>query len=401
MRFSIDIDYPAERFEANARRMAARGCFDYHDRVPVSFCLAPRYFAPLFDLPYHEFFKDPDTQFYWQLQFAKYRMENIPEDTWTDAAVTVGPYFDNVINAGAFGAEIGRPPNETLRALPVLKGPGDAESLAAPAADAGLWGTVGKWWARMNELARRTRVTFAGGPGRVQLAPAAIGGEGPHMVAVDLAGADFYAWMLECPDVCHRLLDKITTGMIRAERAFRRLDPRPRTCFGLAEDSAQIMSAELFRRFCVPYDSRLYEAFGGGLRDGRGMHMCGDSTHLHRALVDDLRISSFNLFGYRVPPAVAAANLGGRMYLWGNLNPMLLRDGTKDQVKRAAEDCLQALAPCGGFLLGDGANICPGTPAANLAAVTEAAEDFGRPVLTSRPQKRGQEPFFDGHRLFD
>ena len=390
MRFSIDIDYPPERFEANARRMAARQRFEYHDRVPVSFCLAPRYFAPLFDLPYHEFFKDAETQFHWQLQFAKYRMENIPEDTWTDATVTIGPYFDNVINPGAFGAEIGQPPNETLRALPVLVGPGDAESLAVPAADAGLWGTVRTWWSRMNELARETRVTFAGTEGRVQIAPAAIGGEGPHMVAIDLAGGDFYAWMLECPEVCHRLLDKITTGMIRAERAFRRLDLRPRPCFGLAEDSAQIMSAELFRRFCVPYDNRLYEAFGCGLPDGRGMHMCGDSTHLHQALVDDLRISSFNLFGYPVQPAVAAKNLGGRMYLWGNLNPMLLRDGTAKEVKRAATECLRSLAPCGGFLLGDGANICPGTPAANLAAVTKAAVEYGRPVLTSRLEPTGR-----------
>ncbi len=37
------------------------------------------------------------------------------------------------------------------------------------------------------------------------------------------------------------------------------------------------------------------------------------------------------------------------------------------------------MAPCGGFMLGDGANVCPGTPLENLAAFTEAAEEYGRP----------------------
>jgi uroporphyrinogen-III decarboxylase len=107
--------------------------------------------------------------------------------------------------------------------------------------------------------------------------------------------------------------------------------------------------------------------------------MCGQSTHLHQVLVEDLRLSSFDLFGYLVEPEVAARNLGGRMYLWGNLNPMLMLSGTRAQVKQAALRALEALAPCGGYRLGDGANVCPGTPLENLAAVTEAAEEYGLP----------------------
>jgi len=90
-----------------------------------------------------------------------------------------------------------------------------------------------------------------------------------------------------------------------------------------------------------------------------------------------LRITDFNIFGYLVPPQVAARNLGGKMRLWGNINPMLMRDGTTAEVKAAAHACLRALAPCGGLLLGDGANVCPGTPLDNLSALTEAAEEYG------------------------
>ena len=109
--------------------------------------------------------------------------------------------------------------------------------------------------------------------------------------------------------------------------------------------------------------------------------MCGQSTHLLKALVEDLRISSFDLFGYLVEPEVAARELGGKAVLWGNLNPMLMLNGTKAQVKQAAHAALAAMAPCGGLLLGDGANVCPGTPLENLAAVTEAAEEYGLPRI--------------------
>ena len=60
--------------------MEARNQFRYVDRVPVLYGLLARYFAPLFNLRYIDFFKDVETHYYWQLQFAKYRIENIPED---------------------------------------------------------------------------------------------------------------------------------------------------------------------------------------------------------------------------------------------------------------------------------------------------------------------------------
>jgi uroporphyrinogen-III decarboxylase len=379
MRFSIDIDYPVERMESNRKRMQARYDFRYVDRVPVLFCVVGRYFAPLFGIEYKEFFKDAETQYYWQLQFMKYRLENIAEDFCQGTTIFVAPYFDNVINASAFGAEIAWPDNETLQAIPVMNKVEDIEAIQIPEPDSGLWGTVREWWLKMRVFARETKITFNGQEGSVDVAPLTIGGEGPHMIAVDLAGTNFYTWMKEYPDACHRLLDKITRGMIRAEKYNRKIDPRPRSDYAIAEDSIQICSSDMFREYCIPYDEMLYSEFGAGLADGRGMHMCGDSVHLHRDLIEGLKISSFNIFGYQVPPEVAAENMGGKCSLWGNINPMLMLKGSKDEVKKAAEECLEALAPCGGFMLGDGANVCPGTPSQNLAVLMEAAEEYGTP----------------------
>lgn len=112
MRFELNIDYSPEKMELSRQRLEARTNFTYIDRVPVGFCLVPRYFTPKFNIPYSEIFKDVETQYYWLLQ---------------------------------------------------------------------------------------------------------------------------------------------------AERHFRGIDPRPHGGFGMAEDSAQIMSADMFREFVVPYDNRLYD----------------------------------------------------------------------------------------------------------------------------------------------
>lgn len=117
MRIEINIDYPMEKMEQSRKRLEAREKFRYVDRVPVQYCVVARYFAPLFNLRYIDFFKDAETQYYWRLQFAKYRIENIPEDFCTGPAITVGPYFDNIMDSAAFGAEAVWPENETLRRL--------------------------------------------------------------------------------------------------------------------------------------------------------------------------------------------------------------------------------------------------------------------------------------------
>jgi uroporphyrinogen-III decarboxylase len=229
----------------------------------------------------------------------------------------------------------------------------------------------------MKELAAETKLTFNGHEGRVDVEPLALGFLSAHMIAIDLIGEDFYWWLLEYPEACHRFLTKITQAEIVSEENTRRIDPRPRTFFAVAEDSAQIMSPEMFKQFCVPYANMLFERFGDCIPFGRTVHMCGKSTHLHKVLKEDLKMNSFWLFGYPVPPKVAAANLGGTTLMWGNINPMLLKDGSTEAVKQAALECIDAIGPCGGLLLGDGANVCPGTPLDSLHAMLSAAEEYG------------------------
>jgi uroporphyrinogen-III decarboxylase len=376
-RFTLNIDYPLEKMEASRLRMESRNRFRYTDRVPILYGLFARYFTPLFNLRYIDFFSDVETHYYWQLQFAKYRIEHVPEDYCTGPVIYVHPFFDNVIPPSGHGGEVGWMDDGPPRAVPVIHSVEQMERFEVAKPDTGLRGKAIDWWLQMKEFAADTKVTFNGREGRVEMEPLALGFLSSHMIAIDLVGDNFYWWVLEYPEACHCFLDKITRAEILSEDNTRRIDPRPRTTYALAEDSAQIMSPELFKKFCVPYSDVLFRRYGDSIPFGRTVHMCGKSTHLHKALKEDLKMNSFFLFGYLVPPKVAAANLGGTTLMWGNINPMLMKDGSPEAIKQAAFECIDAIGPCGGLLLGDGANVCPGTPLDSFHAMMSAAEEYG------------------------
>ena len=198
-RFNLEIDYSLEKMELSRRRLEARNAFAYVDRVPVLYGLFARYFAPLFNLRYIDFFKDAETHYYWLLQFAKYRIENIPEDYCTGPTIYVHPFFDNVIPPSGHGGEVGWVDDGPPRAIPTIKSVEQMERFEVAKPDTGLRGKAIDWWLQMKEFAAETKVTFNGHEGRVEMEPLALGFLSPHMLAIDLVGEPFYWWMLEYP----------------------------------------------------------------------------------------------------------------------------------------------------------------------------------------------------------
>jgi uroporphyrinogen-III decarboxylase len=375
MKYEINVRYPSDEMEKSRKRLEAYGNWTHHDRVPVSFCIVPRYFAKAMGVTYSDIFKSADAQFEFLLQSFKYLAENIKSDMVTVPEIYVHPYFDNVSSASHFGGHVEWLENETLQAVPVIHTIEQMKAFEIPDPEAGLYGTVIKWWGRMKELAEETTVSFNGVPGKVTVSGLNMMALGPHMIAIDLIGEDFYWWCIEEPELCKEFLQKITNGLIEAEEHSRSLDPRTAQydAFGIAEDSSTIMAADMFREFVIPYDKQLYDRFG---KKCRSMHMCGPSEHLHGALVDELGITDFAAFGYQSTPEYTARSMGGRVRLIGNRHPMLMLSGTREEVRGEVMRTLEHLGPLPGYILSDGANVCPGTPVENINALVETAFEY-------------------------
>lgn len=113
--------------------------------------------------------------------------------------------------------------------------------------------------------------------------------QGPLTTANQLMGFDKLIYLMEDnPSKVHELMDKITEALIRWIRKQKEVVGEPLDeCISdqqvytgrhagvwFADDDAVLISPKLYKKFVVPYNSRLCKAFGGGC-----LHFCGSATH--------------------------------------------------------------------------------------------------------------------------
>ncbi len=364
--------------ERSRRRLEAAYGFEWFDRAPVLLGIEARYLLHQRGVTFAEYFSDPKTQVVHQLENIKWRIENIPDDWFTKPIITISSDFQNVTNSSGCGCDIYWQENETPQAVQRLSSLDEMIRYELPDWRATLWGKRLNWYEEMRRLVKDIEVKLNGEriPVYVTLG---INADSPFMAAVDLAGASFYNWMLEAPEECKKLLAKITDRYLEVETEFRRVSGRPMNDgLNYSDDSAQIISLDQYREFCVFAGRRLYDAFGNDRHDGRMMHLCGRNVHLHDSLLNDLRISMLTGYGSDNAPKEMFL-LAGKVLLHGNVNPMILYQGTPHDVEQETMKILETLAPFGGIILGDGFNIVPNFSIENLEAVREASKRYGIP----------------------
>jgi len=390
MLHQVNIRYSASEMELNKRRLDAAYQFEYFDRVPVLLGIEARY--PLHErrVTFAEYFSSAKTQLIHQLENIKWRIENIPDDWFTKPLIEVWPDFQNVTNSSGCGCEVFWQENETPQTLPFISTIEEMVNYELPDWRSTLWGKRYQWYLEMKELAEKIDVRLNGEriPIKVNVA---INGDSPFMAAVDMVGSNFYAWLHEAPDACKQFLKKITDRYIEVETEYRKISGKPmRDGLGYSDDSAQVISLEQYRKFCVPVAKRLYDAFGCDRYDGRIMHLCGRNVHLHEALLSDLHITMFWGYGSENKPE-EMMTLAGKVLLHGNVDPVLLYEGTPAEIEQEADRILEVLAPHGGVILGDGYNVIPGTPIFHLEVLRKSSEKFGKPKLKKQRMTAASE----------
>lgn len=101
----------------------------------------------------------------------------------------------------------------------------------------------------------------------------------------------------------------------------------------------------------------------------------------HLKLETQLPVSAVNI-GEGVSIAGVRQELDTSMCLMGNFDPILLRDGSPDEVSLATERMVAENSRGGGYIFNTGEGITPDTPPENVLAMMEAA----RVGVSSRPE---------------
>ncbi len=114
--------------------------------------------------------------------------------------------------------------------------------------------------------------------------------QGPFTTALTLVGPErLFFWLYEYPRAVHELMDLCTEAFIQWVKVQKREigDRSGGGCFPhgivlpekfggvwLCDDDCGAVSPEHYREFVVPYNSRVFQAFGGGT-----LHFCGSAEH--------------------------------------------------------------------------------------------------------------------------
>lgn len=379
----IEIGVPVDELAARRERVEKARRFECPDRVPVIPSLGHRYLVPQVGVRLGDYYADPETMLRTQILAQKWLLETIRTDAWSITGPWVGAWtdFQNTFESGSLGVEVVFPEDDIPWAgRGWVANEADLRRLEAmDFVHSGINARQIAYRRAMMDVAARYPVRFRGGPVFYPGEDPALThtSDGPFGVAGDLMGqTELFVAVKERPDFVRELLRIVTDKLLEwldfcwAEEKL----PLPKD-FAWTDDLAVSLSAETFRDIVLPSEKRLRFHFDGRL----SLHMCGKSDHLLEIFRDDLAIHELQGFGYEVDLDRIGEALGGRVVLIGNVNPMLIHAGTPDQVRAATRRVIETLGPRRGLIVQDGNNIPPGSPPANINAMMEAAEMWGRP----------------------
>jgi len=356
-------------------------------RVPVRFGFNPRFV--LLDpelnperVTFKEYTEDPELMLQIQVRFQCWLRHAVPQDAemgLPQEGWSVGPDFQNYYEGAWLGCEVFWHDDEVPDCAPWLRGERKHEIFRRGTPDL-HGGLMAKNLEYYEYFKRRQQegFEFLGLP-LANVGLAMGGTDGPFTVACNLRGAtEICLDIYEDPDYVHALLGFITQATIARIQTIRRHLGQPLQTQGwaFADDSIELLSQETYREFVFPYHRQLVETFSNG--GPNSIHLCGDASRHFLFLRDELKVMSFDT-GFPIDFGAVRRTLGPEVTLYGGPSIQLLLHATPQAVREECRRILQSGVTEGKrFVLREGNNMAPRTPLENIAAVYQAAQEYGR-----------------------
>lgn len=185
-------------------------------------------------------------------------------------------------------------------------------------------------------------------------------------------GTDWFKCIYADPGFVHAAMDLFTEASLVGARSLAREFGAP-TWVMLAEDMPAMLSPKHYLEFVAPYHRRLFDAFPGAVKF---LHNDGDAAHLIKVL-PECGMDIWHM-GPRVPLERAKAEIGARVALMGNLDPLrVMLQGSDRQFEAECKSRITVGMPGGGFVFSTGGELSPGTDPDRVRAMAHHACQVG------------------------
>lgn len=377
----IEIGIPIEEIAAREERFAKTKRFETPDRVAVIPAINYRFLLPKIGVPFRDYYNDPELMLRSQILGQKWLMENIKTDAYSITGAWVGGWtdFQNATEPSSMGCLVDFPKDD----IPVVHEEGwvrtekDLRRLEQlDTVHQGLNALQIEFRHSMMKIADKYPVRFQGGPVFYPGENPALThtSNGPFTNAAYLMGStQAFSALLERPGFMHELMHIITEKTIAWLDFCWQEEELQERSFAWTDDLSAYLSAATWQEMLLPYNKRLRDHFTWA-----SLHMCGHTNHLLDIFTNQLAINEYQGFGWQVDLDKIGLVMGGKVILLGNVNPLMIAQGSPQEVKAATRRVIERLAPYRGLIIQDGNNIAPGSPIENINAMMEAAEEYGR-----------------------
>lgn len=196
---------------------------------------------------------------------------------------------------------------------------------------------------------------------------------GPFSLAARLCGmTEIMIKLRKEPALVEVVLDKCTEFLVRYAESYKATGANG---IVIAEPAAGLINAVQCEKFSSAYVSRIVSA----VQDDNFMiilHNCGNTQKLVPAM---MATGAMGLhFGNAVDMKLIMPQMPESLLAFGNIDPVLFRNGNYNDVKATAIELLAEMKSYPNFVLSSGCDIPPGTPLDTIDAVFDALEEYNR-----------------------
>ncbi|MBO3803762.1 MAG: hypothetical protein JTT11_07855 [Candidatus Brockarchaeota archaeon] len=359
-----------QRIEESLRRFEAARDFEEPDRVPILIDVGAPFLAKVLGFTLRDYYRDAQVCKHVQVEGSRWAFSRLQDDRTAlvgpdQAKLDIGAVAEGIV----FGCPISLPDEGNpwlspwITPKPMTVEEIDELEVPDPA-----------------DCARRLRAHYARAFGKEVEAEEAPAIHPPCSAAGSLIGTErLYIYLYKHPGAARKLFGKLLETFCEITDYNDKLRGGRTESIGLCDDHAGYLSAEMYRKFVLPYNARIYEKYGSRWR---GLHMDSRTDHLAKILLDEYAIQEMDL-GAATDMAKMKEVFDGKVFFNGNVDSKILVAGEARQIEEAAERCIRVAAPGGGYAFDCGGETYAGIDPERLVYLVRCAKKFGKyPIRT-------------------
>lgn len=198
--------------------------------------------------------------------------------------------------------------------------------------------------------------------------PLGGGSYGPLTIVSDIMGVDnLIRLSRKNPEVVYALLERVTDYLIELAKREEALGA---DFYWIAEPLASLFSPKMFEALCGRYIKRIFDSIG----IASSLHVCGNTTaHTKELLATGTKLLSIDwMTDLETCLTLAPADV----VIMGNIDPVLIWQGTKEELLAAAEVVLETAKDYKNFIMSSGCLIPRDTPLENVEAIINITKAY-------------------------